>query len=132
MTPTLFLLALAALPDGPVPAELHGRWRVVKEVVNKTPTNDDLYKNLVIDIDANTFTLRDGDNVLECSARANANLKHLLVTPRTGPQADKPFIGLYFLSNDLLNISLPRETSQNPPDRSDAPGVITITLKREK
>jgi hypothetical protein len=134
MTPAVLFLVLAgSLPEGPVPAEIHGRWRVTSEVVDTTPTDERHYKNLVIEIDASTLRLRDGDAVLECTARASANIRSLAITPRTGPKADRPFGGLYFVSNDLLTIALKREPDREVP-LSTSPNrhVVVLMLKREK
>jgi len=129
----LLFLVLAAPPEGPVPAELHGRWRVTAEVVEGVPTPEAKYRDLVVEIDARTLRLRDGDAVLECRAGVDANLREIAVTPKTGGRADRPFVGLYFVSGDLLRICLPLDAGQRAEDMTSRAGKrqVLISLKRD-
>ena len=128
-------LVLAAPPEGPVPAALHGRWRVTAEVMEGIPTPENRYRDLRIEIDASTLRLHDGENLLECKAATDPRLRILVVTPRTGSRVDRPFVGLYFISGDLMRICLPRESSLEPPPEMSAPAGknrVLISLQREK
>jgi hypothetical protein len=134
MTPAfLFLVLAGSLPEGPVPAAIHGRWRVTSEVVETTPTDEQHYKNLVIEIDASTLRLRDGAAELVCTAHGSANIRSLAITPRTGPKADQPFGALYLVSDDLLTIALNRKSGRELPlSTSPNADVVVLRLKREK
>ena len=135
MNALLLLALLSAPPEGPVPLELHGRWRVTAEVADGTPTPEERYRTLVIELDARTARLRDGASVLECRAGVSANLRVLALTPKTGPKADRPLIGLYFVSDDLLRICLPLSPDNEAPTDLSAragSGRVLLSLKRDR
>ncbi len=129
----LLTLLAAAPPEGPVPASLHGRWRITAEMVEGVTIPEARHRDLRIEIDAGSLRLRDGDAVLECKAGVEPNLRVLAITPRSGSKADRPFVGIYFVSGDLLRICLPREPGLEPPTDLSAragSGRILITLRR--
>ena len=129
----LLTLLAAAPPEGPVPVELHGRWRVTSEVADGVPTAEECYRGLRIEIDAGTFRLRDGEAVLECRAGVDATFREIAVTPKSGSRADRPFVGRYFVSDDLLTLCLPLGPGEPVPDLTSPPGKkrVRLTLKRE-
>lgn len=131
--PILALLSLltGALPTGPVPPDLHGRWRVLAESVAGKPTDPAHYRNLVFEIDAATLRLREGETVLVCTLHGNANIRSLAVTPRTGPRADRPLGALYDLREGVLTICLKREPDRDIPDSLNADDAVLLKLKRE-
>jgi len=116
---------------------LQGTWRVVGMVRNgdATPEDDLKEASMSMRFAGEIATLAKGDRSKDASFTLDETKtpKQIVITPKDGPEKDKPRTSIYELKGDTLKMAfrIGQDTAA-PTDFTQGDGLGLMTLERQK
>jgi uncharacterized protein (TIGR03067 family) len=117
---------------------LQGTWRVVGMVRNGEAMADDDLKeaSMSMTFAGDVATLSKGDLSKDASFTIDEakTPKRIVITPKDGPQKDKPRANIYELNGDTLKLAfrIGDDNATPPADFAKGEGLGMMTLERQK
>jgi len=117
---------------------LQGTWRVVGMVRNGEAMPDDDLKEAAMSMRfaGDVATLAKGDLSKDASFTIDETKtpRQIVITPKDGPQKDKPRTNIYELNGDKLKLAfrIGDDNATPPADFTQGDGIGMMTLERQK